>query len=42
MFGGVEYYVNGLLKDGKKGKFLSLSFKPKQARQGGARDDMAF
>ena len=31
MVGGVEYYVNGWLKKGKKGPFLSLSFKPKEA-----------
>lgn len=31
MIGGVEYYVSGWLKKGKKGPFLSLAFKPKEA-----------
>jgi hypothetical protein len=39
VIGGKHYYVNGWIKDGKKGKFLSLSFKPKQ---GAVRDDVAF
>jgi hypothetical protein len=37
---GKHYYVNGWIKDGKKGKFLSLSFKPKQAS--GASRDLDF
>jgi hypothetical protein len=28
--GGVEYYVSSWVKDGQKGKFQSLSFKPVQ------------
>jgi hypothetical protein len=32
MIGGVEYWVNGWIKDGAKGKFLSMSFKPKDAK----------
>jgi hypothetical protein len=34
MIGGVEYWVNGWLKEGAKGKFLSLSFKPKDQQKG--------
>lgn len=30
---GVEYWVSAWTKDGAKGKFQSLAFKPKQARQ---------
>jgi hypothetical protein len=29
LIGGVEYYMNAWLKEGKKGKFFSFSFKPK-------------
>jgi hypothetical protein len=29
---GTEVWLSGWLKDGKRGKFLSLSFKPKQER----------
>lgn len=32
MVGGVEYYVSAWTKDGKKGKFQSLSFKRKDAQ----------
>lgn len=32
MVAGVEYWLNGWLKTGQKGKFFSLSVKPKQAR----------
>lgn len=31
--GGVDYYLNAWLKDGKKGKFFSLSVKPKGERR---------
>lgn len=31
---GVEYYLNAWLKEGKSGKFFSISFKPKVARHG--------
>lgn len=29
LIGGVEYYLNAWLKEGKRGKFFSFSFKPK-------------
>lgn len=29
---GVEYWINGWLKEGRNGKFYSLSVKPKQER----------
>lgn len=29
---GVEYWLNAWIKDGKNGKFMSLSVKPKQQR----------
>lgn len=29
---GVEYWLNAWIKEGKSGKFMSLSVKPKQAR----------
>ncbi len=36
MIGGVEYYISAWVKDGKKGKFFSFSFKPKdESRQQG-------
>lgn len=34
MVAGVEYYISGWIKDGAKGKFLSLSVKPKNGMQG--------
>ncbi len=33
MIDGKEYYVNGWLKDGKNGRWLSLSFKPKERQE---------
>lgn len=30
---GKEYWLNAWLKDGKSGKFMSLSVKPKEAKQ---------
>ena len=32
MIGGQEYYINAWLKDGKNGKFFSLSFNVKNAK----------
>lgn len=32
MVGGVEYWISGWVKDGAKGKFFSLAFKPKLER----------
>ena len=32
MIGGVEYWVSAWTKEGAKGKFQSLAFKPKQDR----------
>jgi len=32
MIEGQVYWISGWLKDGKRGKFLSLSFKPKMAK----------
>ena len=29
---GVEYWINAWIKDGKKGKFMSLALKPKEQR----------
>ena len=33
MVGGVEYWLNAWIKDGKRGKFMSLSVKPKEGRK---------
>ena len=33
MIDGVMYYVSGWIKDGNKGKFLSLAFKRKEEKQ---------
>jgi len=30
MIAGVEYYISAWLKEGKRGKFFSFAFKPKQ------------
>ena len=30
---GVDYWINGWVKENDKGKFLSLSFKPKEAKR---------
>jgi hypothetical protein len=36
LISGVEYYISAWVKDGKKGKFFSFSFKPKdESRQQG-------
>ncbi len=39
MVDGVEYWLNGWLKSGAKGKFFSLSVKPKQPRQDAPRKE---
>ncbi len=39
MIGGVMYYVSGWIKDGAKGKFMSLAFKPKDEQQKAAPAD---
>lgn len=36
---GKQYFMNAWLKDGKKGKFMSFSFKPKQASKQPASKD---
>lgn len=41
MIDGVEYYISAWVKEGKKGRFFSLAFKPKrevQERQQPARE----
>lgn len=38
MIDGVEYYINSWTKEGKKGKFQSLSFKRKQQQRGPERE----
>ena len=34
---GIDYYINAWVKDGKSGKFFSLSVKPKDAKPAEAR-----
>lgn len=33
MVNGVEYWIGAWVKEGQKGKFFSLAFDPKEARQ---------
>ena len=33
IIGGVEYWISAWTKDGQKGKFQSLAFKPKEERR---------
>lgn len=36
LIGGVDYYISAWVKEGKRGKFFSFSFKPKdESRQQG-------
>lgn len=39
MIDGKEFWINAWLKDGKNGKFMSFSFKPKQASKQPASKD---
>lgn len=39
---GVEYYLNAWVRDGKRGKFFSLSVKPKQPRNADGMDQRPF
>ena len=32
LIGGTDYYISAWLKDGKKGKFFSFAFKPKDEK----------
>lgn len=32
LIGGVEYWVSGWIKEGERGSWLSLAFKPKDAK----------
>lgn len=38
MINGVEYWVSGWIKQGSKGQFLSLAFKPKEAKEDGFKE----
>jgi hypothetical protein len=38
--GGVEFFINGWIKQGPKAKFMSLAIKPKNAEHVGARAEM--
>lgn len=40
--GGVEYYLNAWIREGKRGKFLSLSVKEKQPRNSDGMDQRPF
>jgi hypothetical protein len=39
---GTEYWLNAWLKDGKRGKFMKLSVKPKEQRPAAAKPKSAF
>ena len=39
MIDGKPYWINAWIKEGKRGKFMSFAFKPKEARREAAAQD---